>query len=161
MKFPKYLCEVDFAGHNESGNDWPTRELWVARTRDPFVLALVKLTDDEFSLNTWPPVLEGNRRTLADKLCHALLREFDLYPGDLPEPALASEILSPPEFIHMLRPTSTAEYVLAPHAPTLWKIHLDRRLNTAGCEWVKGFGREPNFPEDTRRVANFLQALNQ
>lgn len=160
MKYPKYLVEVDFAGHDDHGGGWwPTRPLWVARTRDPFVLAKIKLTGDKISTATWPPVFDGDRRALADKLAHALLRDFDLCPGDLTAPELAGGIIEPPDFIHMIRPDSSAEYILDPHGPLLWRVRLTRRLDTAGAEWVQGFGRPPRFPDDLRRVTKFLTAF--
>lgn len=153
VKFPKYLVELD---QEDTMGDWPSTPLWVARTRDPFVMARINLTETAFEMHTWPAVFEGDRRKLADKLAHALLREYDMYPGDLPEPKLLPYAVEPPEFINMVRPDSEAEFILEPYAPRLWKVHVKRNMDTSGVEWINGFGSEPTFPEDLRRVTNFI-----
>jgi hypothetical protein len=190
-KFPKYLVEADFAAFDEGRWDWtPTKKLWVARLRGPFVLGLVDVTpaDDpaaSITIALWPPVVDGDRAALADKLCRALFRHHDLYPGDWPGPKIINviresegvdwntggagpqgrqakggmELIGPPSFIHMLQPGSEREFVLNPHAPTLWRINLSRRLDATGVTWWQGFGIEPEFPRDTRRVGEFLRGL--
>jgi hypothetical protein len=57
------------------------------------------------------------------------------------------------------RPESNVEFVLEPHAPRLWRVQVGRHEETLGCEWIPGFGIEPEFPRDTRAVAKFLKTL--
>ncbi len=154
MSFPKYLVELDHADYPDG---FPDQPLWVCRTRDPFCLGQILLTEKNFGLNFWPAIVEGNRKSLASKLTRAWCREFDVYPGDLPSPEIFREIVDPPEFINMIRPGSEAEFILDPHAPRLWRVWINRNQDTTGATWVPGFGSEPEFPRDTRRVSKFLQ----
>lgn len=149
MKFPKYLVEMDRA-ECDPDTGLPGTAIWVARLRDPFALGLVSL-GAAIQIQLWPPIIDANRASLADKIARALFREYDLDPGDWAAPEIGPMPETPPEFIIMVRPGSESEFVLEPHAPRLW------RLDQFGAEWWRGFGLEPEFPRDTRRVAEFLR----
>jgi hypothetical protein len=155
LKFPKYLVELD--REKQFVERLPATPLWVARLRNPFCLALVEISFEKVSLNFWPPVVDGDRARLANRLAFVLGHEYDLYRDELPAPALLPEIVEPPRYLNMVRANSDSEFVLEAHAPRLWRISVDVRDNTTGATWWRGFGVEPEFPDDTRAVAEFLQ----
>jgi hypothetical protein len=161
-KFPKYMVEVDFEGKQDGLLQWwPTRPLWVARMRNPFCLGQIVLPEppaERIGIRLWPPIIEGDRVSLADKLTRALLRDFDIYPGDF-QPPVIGPMLEPPRYLHTTRPDSTAEYILEPHGPALWKVMLNRQLDCTGATWMRGFGVEPSFPAASRDVAEFCKTL--
>jgi hypothetical protein len=162
MKFPKHLVEMDRAASQyvTSGNDeLPATPLWVARLRNPMTLAYIDATAARYelgscSLHFWPPVVQ-HPKGLADALARALFREFDIYPGDWREPEVIAEVIEPPEFLLMV--ADRREFVLEPHAPRLWRVQFGSDDQPQSVTWWKGFGVEPEFPRDTRRVAAFLQ----
>jgi hypothetical protein len=167
-KYPKFLVECDFEA-SEFSPAIPTRTLWVARTRAPFCLARIDASVTIYEganpsalVELWPAILDvKNRSKLIDGLVRALFREHDLDPSEWDEPEWCGPAPEPPDFIHMLRPESDTEFVLEPHAPRLWKIRLQMYEHEEGstATWVRGFGLEPEFPKDTRRVAEFVRTL--
>lgn len=158
MKIPKHLVEIEIEawGHMPAV---PVRPLWVARTRDPYCLCRIEVSEEWIRAHLWPAILETpNKMKLIDGLARALFREHDLYPGDWTQPEIQplEAGIEPPEFLDMIRPESNFELILEPHAPRLWKkiIHDDI---ADGVEWVRGWGLAPEFPRDTRRIADFLR----
>jgi hypothetical protein len=161
-KFPKYLVEVDREDSKEvtgGGDDLPATPLWVARLRNPFTLALVNATGPRYTngcpwVDFWPVVVDGDRAKLADKMARALFREYDIYPGDWSAPGFAAGPVEAPEFI--LMHAGAREFILEPHAPRLWRVRFGTDGQPQSVTHWQGFGIEPEFPRDTRRVADFL-----
>lgn len=129
----------------------PPAVIWMARLRNPYVLAGFDLSAATTWL--WPLVVDASPERL-EKIHGAmiahLMMEIDVTLPELTEIPPPD----PPAFLHLMDWRNDNEWILEPHPPRLWRM----RINDDDCEsitWWREFGIPPEFPRDTRRVTAF------
>ena len=130
----------------------PPSVIWMARLRNPYVLAGFDLGAGHTWL--WPLVVDASpqrREKIHGSMIGLLLMELDI---PLPE---LTEIPppDPPEFLHLMDWRNDNEWILEPHAPRLWRMRINADDDCEAITWWREFGIPPEFPRDTRRVADF------
>lgn len=147
---------------------WPDDHLsWVIRLRNPFVAALVKpVALTGLHLHCWP---SGVEKEISSRKLVRIIGDMAAIWGEdvehlsgLPSAWSFSfdEKFQPPKYLLIDAP-EPQEWtgILEPERRILWSV-ADVDGATA-LAWIRDFGGEPKFPDDTRAVENYYREFCQ
>lgn len=125
--------------------------LYVVRTRPHLLIVQLRISleSGDVTATRWPPLvpdLTAERLQNENiKLLSLLAGEMEIY-GDLT--ALRLDFEKPPPILHLAEPEHDNEYLLFPHAPRLYRIHVNRHGDETGFTHVRGWGAPFVFGQD-------------